>query len=133
MLILRTALICAAAAASGAARADAVADLLRDYQARGAAAFSAREAETFWSRPTADAASGELRRCSTCHGEDLRRGGKHATTGKAIEPMAPSVNPKRLADAEKIEKWFARNCKWTLGRECTPQEKGNVLVMIRDK
>ena len=54
-------------------------------------------------------------------------------TGKAIEPLAPSANPKRLTDPEHIEKWFLRNCKWTLGRECTPQEKGDFLVMIRAK
>jgi hypothetical protein len=47
--------------------------------------------------------------------------------------MAPSANPERLADKAKIEKWLARNCKWTLGRACTPQEKGDVLVMIRSK
>ena len=44
--------------------------------------------------------------------------------------MAPSVNPKRLTDRSKIEKWFKRNCKWTLGRECTPQEKGDILTFL---
>ena len=83
--------------------------------------------------PVADAKSGEKRRCSLCHSEDLRRTGKHAVTGKVIEPLAPSANPKRLTDPEHIEKWFTRNCKWTLGRECTPQEKGDFLLMIRSK
>lgn len=113
------------------ARADTVADLLRQYEDSGARQFSAGDALAFWSKPNVDAKSGETRRCSDCHGNDLRRAGKHVTTGKRIEPMAPSVNPQRLADREKIEKWFARNCRWTLGRDCTPQEKGNVLVMFR--
>jgi hypothetical protein len=113
--------------------AAAVDDLLTRYRAQGASAFDAAAAEAQWTRPSVDAASGETRRCSSCHTSDLRALGKHATTGKAIEPLAPSVNRERLTDAEKIEKWLLRNCKWTLGRECTPQEKGNFLVMIRSK
>ena len=67
------------------------------------------------------------------HSADLTSTGKHVRTGKKIKPLAPSVNPKRLTDTKKIEKWFKRNCKWTLGRECTPQEKGNVLAFIKSK
>ena len=52
-------------------------------------------------------------------------------TGKVIDPMAPSVNPKRFTDAKEIEKWFKRNCTWTVGRECTPQEKGDFLSYLR--
>jgi hypothetical protein len=115
------------------AHADAVDDLLKQFAAQGAANFSSAEGERFWDRPVTDAKTGEVRRCSLCHTTDLRRTGKHATTGKVIEPMAPSVNPKRLTDIKDIEKWLVRNCKWTLGRECTPQEKGNVLVMIRGR
>ncbi|HCS12500.1 MAG TPA: hypothetical protein DIW28_01710, partial [Zetaproteobacteria bacterium] len=44
---------------------------------------------------------------------------------KRIEPMAPSVNPERLTDPAKIEKWFGRNCEWTIGRDCTAQEKAD--------
>lgn len=84
-----------------------------------------------WSK--AFTAGNETRRCSTCHHDDLRRNGKHATTGKLIDPLAPSANPKRLTDVEHIEKWLTRNCKWTMARECTPQEKGDFLVMIRGK
>ena len=114
-------------------QADVVADLLRGYESAGASKFNVREAESLWKRAFIDAKTGEARRCSQCHGEDLRRPGQHATTGKVIEPLAPSANPKRLTDAEKVEKWFSRNCRWTLGRDCTPQEKGNVLVMLREK
>lgn len=112
---------------------DVVSGLLRQYEKQGAARFSAPPAESLWNRAFTDAKSGEKRRCSTCHHEDLRRVGKHATTGKAIDPLAPSANPKRLTDPEHIEKWFLRNCKWTMGRECTPQEKGDFLVMIGAK
>jgi hypothetical protein len=113
--------------------ADVTADLLRQYESQGASRFTAAAGESLWTRPFIEAKTGEKRRCSQCHGEDLRRGGKHVVTGKAIEPLAPSANPKRLTDAEHVEKWFLRNCKWTFGRECTPQEKGDFLAMIRGK
>jgi hypothetical protein len=115
------------------AAADPVDDLLKDFAAQGAGNFSAQAGEQIWEHPVTDPKSGEVRRCSLCHSTDLRRSGKHATTGKVIEPLAPSVNPKRLSDRADIEKWLLRNCKWTLGRECTPQEKGDVLVMIRSR
>ena len=122
-----------ASAAAPNAAADPVDDLLKDFAAQGASNFSAQAGERFWDHPVTDPKSGEVRRCSLCHTTDLRRSGKHATTGKVIEPMAPSANPKRLTNRADIEKWLLRNCKWTLGRECTPQEKGDVLVMIRSR
>jgi hypothetical protein len=130
-LKLPLALLLAAALCGNAAKADVVADLLKQYERQGASAFTPTRAETMWTQTFADAKTGEKRRCSTCHHDDLRRSGKHAVTGKVIEPLAPSANPKRLTDPEHIEKWFTRNCKWTLGRECTPQEKGDFLVMIK--
>jgi uncharacterized protein DUF1924 len=113
--------------------ADTVGDLLKQYETQGASQFTAATAEALWTKTFIDAKSGDKRRCSLCHTENLKSAGKHAVTGKAIEPLAPSANPKRLTDAEHVEKWFMRNCKWTLGRECTPQEKGDFLVMIRTK
>ncbi len=73
------------------------------------------------------------RSCATCHNADLTTTGKHATTGKAIEPMAVSVNPERLTDPTKVEKWFGRNCRWTLGRDCTVQEKTNFVSYIKSQ
>ena len=129
----RSFLLAAACIATLPAMADVVASLLRSYEQTGATDFAAANGEAMWTRAFTDAKSGEKRRCSQCHHEDLRRPGKHAVTGKVIEPLAPSANPKRLTDPEHVEKWFSRNCKWTLGRECTPQEKGDFLVMIRAK
>jgi hypothetical protein len=120
----------------GAARAVPAApvdDLLQQYRSQGAGPFSAAAGEKFWDHPVTDPKSGEARRCALCHTTDLRATGKHAVTGKLIKPMAPSANAERLTDAAKIEKWFDRNCKWTLGRPCTPQEKGDVLTMIRSR
>ena len=130
MKLFAAAFAAAAFLAAPAGANDVVARLLKQYESQGGSRFAAASAEALWTREFRDAKSGEARRCSTCHSEDLRRSGKHATTGKAIEPLAPSVNPKRLTDPEHIEKWFSRNCKWTFGRECTPQEKGDFLLMI---
>ena len=104
--------------------------LLQKYRSRGAASFSEARGRQLWQATHLDARSGRKRSCTTCHTTDLHRPGKHARTGKVIQPMAPSVNPKRFTDARKVEKWFKRNCKWTLGRECTPQEKGDILTFL---
>ena len=67
--------------------------------------------------------------CTACHGNDPRSGGR-TPAGKAIDPMALSAAPARYADAAKVEKWFKRTCNEVLGRECTPQEKGDWLSFM---
>lgn len=67
--------------------------------------------------------------CVSCHSTNLA--GPGATkAGKPIEPMAASVSPRRFTDAAEVEKWFRRNCGDVLGRECTPQEKSDVLAFL---
>lgn len=117
--------------ASAAAGADVVDERLAAYKAQGAGGFSAAAGEALWNKSAKDARTGKSRNCSTCHTANLRDAGKHAETGKLIEPMKPAVNAKRLTDVKQVEKWFLRNCKWTYGRECTPQEKGDFLLFIR--
>lgn len=68
--------------------------------------------------------------CSTCHTENPTAMGQHTVTKKDIKPMAPSANPERFTDAAKVEKWFKRNCKDVLKRECSAQEKGDVLTYL---
>jgi hypothetical protein len=114
------------------AQADAVSELEAEYQAQGGANFSSAAGEALWKKESVNTKKGDTRSCTTCHTSDLKKQGKHARTGKAIEPMAPSVNPKRLTEIKKIKKWFLRNCKWTLGRECTAQEKGDVLAYLKN-
>ena len=113
-------------AASVNAGADVIDDLQNSYRAAGAAAFHEASGLALWQTQGTQG-----RTCATCHGEDLRHAGKHATTQKPIEPMAPSANVTRYADASKVEKWFLRNCKWTWGRECSAQEKGDLLQYLR--
>jgi hypothetical protein len=56
--------------------------------------------------------------------------GEQAVTHKVIEPMAPAFNPQRFTDAAKVDKWFRRNCKDVLSRECTAREKADVLAWL---
>jgi hypothetical protein len=118
--------------ASAVAGAAVVDERLAEYQSQGAGPFSASAGEALWNKKITRAGTGEVRSCATCHSADLRSPGKHADTGKRIEPLTPAVNPERLTDVKQIEKWFLRNCKWTFGRECTPQEKGDFLMFIRN-
>jgi mono/diheme cytochrome c family protein len=94
-----------------------------------AAAGDAAAGAAAWTReyPQPD---GSARSCASCHTEDLTQPGRHARTGKPIEPLAPSVNPERLTDPKEVEKWLYRNCRWTLGRECTAAEKADLLAYI---
>ena len=102
-------------------------DLIHSYQNAGAGPFSATKGRAAWIQEHRPANSVDTRNCAGCHGTDLSQPGRHIKTGKLIEPMAVSVNPTRLSDPKKVEKWFRRNCRWTLGRKCTPQEKGDFI------
>ncbi len=68
--------------------------------------------------------------CASCHGTPPTATGKHASTGKAIDPLAPAFNPKAFTDAARVEKWFRRNCKDVLARECSDAEKADVLAYL---
>ena len=127
----RLALLLAFVTAPAAAFSEGVAEgLLADYRAAGAGPFSANGGAEAWQRQVA-AGNGEApRSCASCHGTDPRSAGRHAKTGKVIDPLAPAANPARLTDAATIEKWFRRNCEWTWGRVCTPQEKGDFLSYL---
>ncbi len=112
-------------------RADSVATLQSAYQAQGAGEFSADAGEKMWRQQYLNKKSGKQRSCQTCHGKDLSKSGKHTRTGKVIEPLSPSINSERLTKVKFIKKWFKRNCKWTVGRECSAQEKGDFLEYLK--
>lgn len=98
--------------------------LLHMYQQKGVKTVDKVQGKNLWYLKTGD------RSCTSCHGGSPDQMGKHAKTGKLIKPMARSVNPDRYQDSNKVEKWFLRNCKWTLGRQCTVQEKANTLSWL---
>ncbi len=99
------------------------------FKTEGASNFSAEHGKLLWSDEVINK-DGEKRSCTTCHGPDPRKSGMHATTKKVIEPMAVSANAERLTDLKKMDKWFKRNCDWAWGRECTAQEKGDILKFL---
>ena len=68
--------------------------------------------------------------CASCHGNPPTGPGKHASTGKSIDPMAPAANPNVFTDTAKVDKWFRRNCKDVLQRECSAGEKADVLAYV---
>lgn len=68
--------------------------------------------------------------CSSCHTKQPTAEGQHASTRKVISPLAPAANAKRFTDMGKTEKWFRRNCNDVLGRECTANEKADVLAWL---
>lgn len=90
----------------------------------GAAADAARGQQFFTQRHGRDWS------CSSCHTSRPTTEGQHASTGKTIAPLAPGANPQRFSDAAKTEKWFRRNCKDVLGRECSAGEKADVMAWL---
>ena len=68
--------------------------------------------------------------CASCHGQPPTQDSKHASTGKKITALAPAFNAERLTDSAKVDKWFKRNCKDVLSRECTAIEKVDVLAYL---
>lgn len=68
--------------------------------------------------------------CASCHNAPPTTEGKHANTGKAIAPLAPAFNAKAFTEVAKVDKWFRRNCKDVLSRECTAAEKADVMTYL---
>ncbi|HYD75182.1 MAG TPA: DUF1924 domain-containing protein [Ramlibacter sp.] len=69
--------------------------------------------------------------CASCHGNPPTTNGRHESTGKTIAPLAPAFNPKSFTDTAKVEKWFRRNCRDVLERECSAREKADVLAFLQ--
>lgn len=111
----------------------AVNQLMEGYKLEGASSGNVQSGKELWNKTFSGKAPFTERSCTTCHTDNLKNTGKHTRTGKTIQPLAPSVNPERMSDTKKISKWLKRNCMWTLGRECTSQEKSNILEYINQQ
>lgn len=68
--------------------------------------------------------------CASCHGNAPVGTGQHASTGKEIAPLAPAANAQAFTSTAHVDKWFRRNCKDVLGRECSATEKADVLAWL---
>lgn len=117
--------------ATFASPASTPAELQRAYAAEAASAspgfrgFSAERGRRFFTTT-----HGNDWRCASCHTDTPTAEGRHAVTSRALRPLAPAANPARFTDAAKVEKWFRRNCRDVVGRECTAVEKGDVLAWL---
>ncbi len=49
---------------------------------------------------------------------------------RKILPLAPSANPKRLTSFDHVEEFLKPNCEMVIGRECTTQEKGDLIAWL---
>ena len=121
--MIKTVLVILAFTATGVAAATP-SDLLKSYEAQSGKASSARGEQFF------NGKHGKEWSCASCHETPPNHDTKHIVTGKVIKPLAPSANPARFTDDAKVEKWFKRNCNDVLGRECTTQEKADVLSWL---
>jgi hypothetical protein len=117
-------------AAANAARDAILADLAAEAKAANAAfiGFSAERGATFFAA-THTGGEPDMPSCTTCHSTSPHQPGR-TRAGKNIEPMAVSKTPNRYTDAKEVAKWFRRNCKSVLGRECTAVEKGDFLTFM---
>ena len=114
-----------AVAALGTAQAATPAELAAGYAGQSGAPPAAARGEQFFS-----AKHGREWSCASCHGAPPTQAGKHAATGKPISALAPGFNPERFTDPAKAEKWFRRNCRDVLGRECSAGEKADLLAWL---
>lgn len=101
------------------------AELLATYAQQSGVQPSAKQGQQFFL-----AKHGGQWSCASCHGSTAMQDGKHASTGKVIRPLAPAFNPERFTDSAKVEKWFKRNCKDVLERECSSAEKADVMAWL---
>ena len=109
--------------------------ILANYAAKARAAdagdpaFSAQRGETLF-RTKWTGGDPRTASCTACHTGDPRQPGQNAKTGRPIEPVAVSVNPRRFTDPATVEKQFMRDCRSVLGRDCTPLEKGDYITFM---
>jgi hypothetical protein len=104
--------------------------ILETYSRAAGAGSAAYAASAARGRTPFTARHGKDWSCSTCHTSNPRGAGRHTVTGKTIAPLAPGANPERFSDERKVEKWFTRNCRDVLGRECTPAEKADIMAWL---
>lgn len=115
--------------AVAAAQAETPSQILDSYVKRaGAPASPERGQRLFTQRFTGKSSLFES--CTDCHGTTPTKRGKDGVSEKAIEPLAPAANPKRLTDPNKVDNYLRINCKDVVGRDCSAQEKADVLAWL---
>ncbi len=145
------------ALAAPLALAETPADLLARYEALARAedpafaGFSAERGRAFYFARHPLSGPGEAS-CSSCHLEDPRQGFRahrapvlcrachvinddehpdpeHAKK-RHVGAFAPGANPERFNDFDKVERYFAVNCRMLLRRSCSAREKGDLIAWL---
>lgn len=98
-------------------------EILKAFEQQAKTHFSAAEGEKLFRTERVNSKNEKVS-CMTCHTANPKAEGL-TRANKVIEPIAPVANKERFTDMAKVEKWFKRNCKDVLDRECTIVEKGN--------
>ena len=109
---------------TGLAQATTPQELLKSYESQSSKASPGKGEQFF------NAKHGKEWSCASCHDNPPNHETKHIVTGKVIKPLSPNANSARFTDEAKVDKWFKRNCNDVLGRECTAQEKADVLSWL---
>jgi hypothetical protein len=114
--------------AGGAAQSQTTraADLLATYTRQAGGTASAERGQAFFTRKFGR----DFDSCAACHGAVPVRAGKDLVSEKAITALAPAVSPQRFTDKAKVEYRFAQNCKDVVGRDCSAQEKADVMSWL---
>lgn len=135
LLALAAAAIGLPLAAIAAAGSPERAAILAEYATRARAAdpgfsgFSMQRGEALF-RGSFSGGDARTPSCMSCHTADPRQPGRNAKTGRPIDPVAVSVDPRRYTDAAQVDKHFARDCKSVLGRDCTALERGDYITFM---
>lgn len=117
-------LFCSVLLSANLAWAASPAEMLKSYEA-SSGKVSAQRGEQFF-----NSKHGKEWSCASCHTSMPNKSTEHIVTGKKIEALAPAANANRFTDPAKSEKWFKRNCKDVLDRECSAQEKADIIAWL---
>lgn len=103
-------------------------DIIAGFMAQGAGPADPAKGKAMYN---ANYGTGKVEtpKCQSCHGATPQAGGE-TRTAKPIDPMAVSKAPDRFTDKRKVDKWFLRNCRGVIGRECTAQEKVDFIAFM---
>ncbi len=102
-------------------------NILASYVKRAGAPASAERGQAFFTRQHK---GGVFDSCSSCHTADPLKRGRDEVAEKPIPALAPAVTKKNFTDASRVEHLFKLNCKDVLSRECTAQEKADVIAWL---
>jgi hypothetical protein len=143
--------------AAESVRCDTPEQILEAYAAQARASdpafsgFSIERGEAFYREPHVIKGAG-VWSCASCHLKDPRYSvrahhtdipcrachvindwehpdPKHAKK-RVIDPFAPSANPIRLTDTQRVDNFLKLNCMLLMKRECTALEKGDVIAYL---